>query len=108
MVTHGHGVVAHVRDELDKGMLTFRVGIIVVDRGIVSLQAVAGIQQQDVLLADSLPQAVHPRFDGHQAGLIRLAFDIGFVEPGSVDVTGRDNVQGALFRGTGRGQAQYN
>ena len=101
VVAHGHGVVFHVGCQLDEEVLPFRVHVVVVIGGVVSLQAVAGVQEQDVLRSDGAAQAVHPGTDGHQAGLRGLSFDVRLVEPGSVDVARRDDVEGALRRGAG-------
>ena len=68
-----------------------------------ALQAVSRIEEQHVLRPDGAAQAVHPGRDGHQAGLGAAAVHVGLVEPGSVDVTGGDDMQGTLPRGAGRG-----
>ena len=106
VVAHGHGVVFHIGDELDEGMLPFGVHVVVVIRRIVALQAVAGIEQEDVLPAHGATQAVHPGVDGHEARLVGLALDVGFVEPVAVDVSGGDDMEDTLLRGAGKREEQ--
>ena len=57
------------------------VHVIVIIGGIVSLEAVSGIEQEHVLLAHGLSQTIHVSFHGHKAGPESLALDISPVEP---------------------------
>ena len=104
VVAHRDGVVFHIGDERHEGVFAGGIDVVVVVRRVVTLQAVAGVEEEDVLRSDGVAQAVHPGVDGHQAGLVGLAFDIGFVEPVAVDVTGGDDMQGVRLRRAGKGQ----
>ncbi len=96
VVAHGHGVILHVGKQRDEGMLAFRVDIIEIIGRVVALQAVAGIQQEHVLLPDGPAEAVHPGMDGHETRLGGLALDVGLVKPVAVDVARGDDVQRAV------------
>ena len=100
VVADGDGIIPHIGHQLDKKVFTLRFDVIVIIGSVVSLQAVARVEQQDVLLSDRPAKAVHPGVYGHQAGLLRLAFHVRFVEPAAVDVARGDDMQRAFAWGT--------
>ena len=65
---------------------------------VVSLEAVSGIEQEHILLAHGLSQAVHVSLHGHKARPESLALDISPVEPGSVHISRSDDIEFTLPR----------
>ncbi len=64
MVAYGHCVISHVGADLRKEVWGEGVDVIVVVGGVVSLEAVSGIEEDDLVFSGCLPDAVDHGFDG--------------------------------------------
>ena len=95
MVTHGNGVVTHVLNEPGEEVRGYRVYIIIIVGGVVTLQAVAGVYEQHVVKAIGRADAVNVVVHGEE-GLFDIPAGIGRVKPGAVHVVGRKDSEGVL------------
>ena len=102
VVADRHRIVAHIGREARVEVGRLRVDVVEIVRRVVSLEAVAGVDQQHVFRtcrrADAVDAVVHGE-EGRPGG----AGDVVFVEPAAVDVVGREDAQviGAVFRAAG-------
>ena len=85
VVSKRDGVIAHVIHETGEKMDRARVYVVVVVCRIVSLEAVAGIDQQHVFRSVSLPDTVHLGIDSHY-GFSDIPVSVGRIEPCSMDI----------------------
>ena len=98
MIAHHYGIIAHILRNTRVKVGHIRADVVEIIRRIVPLQAVTSIQQQDIPLSHGGAETVHIALDRHQARLLPLSPDVWTVKPGSVHITGSDNVKRPLLR----------
>ena len=107
MVAHCDRVVAHVLDQARIDMRGQRIDVVEIIGGVVPLQAVAGIHEEDMVRPDRSSDTVHTILGGEQ-GLGGVRPDVGRVEIAAMDVVGGQERQAVLpvFQGVAGGQGE--
>ena len=107
VIAHGHRVIAHIRHQAREQVRRQRIDIVVVIRRIVALEAVASVDEEDILRPVRRPDAVHIILHRHQRRP-RPAVHIGGVEPRPVDIVGGKHRQGIfpVLEGTAAGEGE--
>ena len=95
MVPPHHSIVVHIVKDARKKMGREGVYIVIIVCGVVTLQAVSGINENDIILAIGLTYAVYVRVDGAK-GILDPAAYVGGIKPGSVDVVGGEHREGVV------------
>ena len=95
VVAHGDGVVLHVFQQAREQVRRERVDIVEVVGGVVPLEAVAGVYQEDIPKAVGRTDTVDVIVHGKER-LAHLAVYVGGVEPGAVYVVGREHRKGVI------------
>jgi len=82
--------------------------IVVIVSGIVALKTVAGIKQKEIFRTRGRAQAIHIVLHRHQAGPGGLPLHIRTVKPGTVHVTGGNDMKCTLLRSGADCGREYN
>ena len=93
MISESDCIIAHVLGHTGIHVRSHSVNVIEVICRIVPLEDVSSIDQDHVFLSDGSPYAVHGPLDSHQ-GLLHVTSDICRVEKSSVDIVGRQDLEG--------------
>ena len=102
VVADRDGVIPHVSREARIEVGFLRIDVVVIVGGVVALEAVSRVDEQDVFSPGGAADAVHVVLDGEK-GRARGTRHVVFVEPAAVDVVGREEAQviGPVFRAAG-------
>ena len=95
VVAHGDGVVLHVGHQPGEQVRGQGVYVIIVVGGVVSLQAVAGVHQKDILRPVRRAHAVYVVVHGKK-GVPGAPSHISGVEPGAVHIVGGQHGKGIV------------
>ena len=95
VITPHHGIVFHIVKDAREKMGREGVYIVVIVCGVVTLQAVSGINEKDIILAIGLTYTVYVRVDGAK-GILDPAAYVGGIKPGAVDVVGGEHREGVV------------
>ncbi len=92
VVADGDGIIAHVGSQTRIDVRGKRVYIVEVVRRVVSLKAVPGVNQQNIIRPSHRTDAVHDGLDCKER-LLHSPADVGGIEIASMHVVGSQNLE---------------